>query len=281
MGNVLLDEWTGLFELPPFDKIADADFAPAFDAALAEARANVAAIASSDDAPTFANTIEALELSEKALTRVGGVFYNLVGADSTEAREALQSEMAPKLSAFGSEVTNNKALFSRIEALWQGRDGLGLDAEQARVLELYRRMFVRSGALLEGEAAARLTKVKSRLAVLGTKFSQNLLADEREWFMALNESDLEGLPEFVVGSARSAGQEKGTGPVVTLSRSLIVPFLQFSPRRALREKAYEAWVARGANGGPTDNRAIAAEILKLREERAKLHGYASFADYKL
>ncbi|MBC7478321.1 MAG: M3 family metallopeptidase, partial [Pseudorhodobacter sp.] len=182
---------------------------------------------------------------------------------------------------FGSEVTNNKALFSRIEALWQGRDGLGLDAEQARVLELYRRMFVRSGALLEGEAAARLTKVKSRLAVLGTKFSQNLLADEREWFMALSESDLEGLPEFVIVSARAAGQEKGTGPVVTLSRSLIVPFLQFSPRRALREKAYEAWVARGANGGPTDNRAIAAEILKLREERAKLLGYASFADYKL
>ena len=281
MSNVLMGAWTGPFELPPFDKITDEDFAPAFDAALAEARVNVAAIASSGDAPTFANTIEALELSEKALTRVAGVFYNLVGADSTEAREALQSEMAPKLSAFASEVTNNKAVFGRIEALWQQRDGLGLEAEQVRVLELYRRMFVRSGALLEGAAAARLTEVKSRLAVLGTKFSQNLLADEREWFMALNESDLDGLPQFVVASARSAGQEKGTGPVVTLSRSLIVPFLQFSPRRALREKAYQAWVARGANGGATDNRAIAAETLKLREARAKLLGYASFADYKL
>jgi len=281
MSNVLMGAWTGPFELPPFDKITDEDFAPAFDAALAEARVNVAAIAASGDAPTFANTIEALELSEKALTRVAGVFYNLVGADSTEAREALQSEMAPKLSAFASEVTNNKAVFGRIEALWQQRDGLGLEAEQVRVLELYRRMFVRSGALLEGAAAARLTEVKSRLAVLGTKFSQNLLADEREWFMALNESDLDGLPQFVVASARSAGQEKGTGPVVTLSRSLIVPFLQFSPRRALREKAYQAWVARGANGGATDNRAIAAETLKLREARAKLLGYASFADYKL
>ena len=281
MSNVLMGAWTGPFELPPFDKITDEDFAPAFDAALAEARVNVAAIASSGDAPTFANTIEALELSEKALTRVAGVFYNLVGADSTEAREALQSEMAPKLSAFASEVTNNKAVFGRIEALWQQRDGLGLEGEQVRVLELYRRMFVRSGALLEGAAAARLTEVKSRLAVLGTKFSQNLLADEREWFMALSESDLDGLPQFVVASARSAGQEKGTGPVVTLSRSLIVPFLQFSPRRALREKAYQAWVARGANGGATDNRAIAAETLKLREARAKLLGYASFADYKL
>ena len=281
MSNVLMGAWTGPFELPPFDKITDEDFAPAFDAALAEARVNVAAIAASGDVPTFANTIEALELSEKALTRVAGVFYNLVGADSTEAREALQSEMAPKLSAFASEVTNNKALFGRIEALWQQRDGLGLEAEQVRVLELYRRMFVRSGALLEGAAAARLTKVKSRLAVLGTKFSQNLLVDEREWFMALSESDLDGLPQFVVASARSAGQEKGTGPVVTLSRSLIVPFLQFSPRRALREKAYQAWVARGANGGATDNRAIAAETLKLREARAKLLGYPSFADYKL
>ncbi len=276
MSNVLMGDWTGPFELPPFAEISDADFAPAFDEALAEARANVAAIAGHGDAPTFENTIEALELSEKALSRVAGVFYNLVGADSTPAREALQSDLAPKLSAFASEVTNNKALFARIEALWQGRDALALEPEQARVLELYRRMFVRSGALLEGADAARLTEVKSRLAVLGTKFSQNLLADEREWFMGLSEADLEGLPDFVVASARGAGKEKGAdGPVVTLSRSLIVPFLQFSPRRALREKAYEAWVARGANGGATDNRAIAAEILKLREERAKLLGYAS------
>ena len=281
MSNPLLADWTGPFELPPFAAIRDEDFAPAFEAALAEARGNVAAIAGAAEAPTFANTIEALELSELALQRVGGVFYNLVGADSNEAREKLQSDLAPVLSAFASEVTNNKALFGRIEALWQGRDALGLEAEQARVLELYRRMFVRSGALLEGAAAERLTEVKSRLAVLGTKFSQNLLADEREWFLELSEADLEGLPEFVVASARGAGEEKATGPVVTLSRSLIVPFLQFSPKRALRERAYEAWVARGANGGTTDNRGIAAEILKLRDERAKLLGYASFADYRL
>ena len=282
MGNVLLGEWGGEFALPPFAAIRDEDFGPAFEAALSEARGNVAAIAGLAEEPTFANTIEALELSEVALTRVAGVFYNLVGADSTEAREALQSDLAPKLSDYASEVTNNKALFARIEALWQGRDGLELGAEQGRVLELYRRMFVRSGALLEGDAAARLTEVKSRLAVLGTRFSQNLLADERGWSMALGESDLAGLPEFVVASARAAGEEKAAaGPVVTLSRSLIVPFLQFSDRRGLRQKAYEAWVARGANGGVTDNRAIAAEILKLREERAKLLGYGSFADYRL
>jgi peptidyl-dipeptidase Dcp len=280
--TVLLREWETPFGLPPFAEIRDEDFAPAFEAALAEARANIAAIAACEAAPDFANVIEALELAEAGLDRVGGVFYNLAGADSNEVREALMRDLAPKMSAFASEVTNNKALSARLEALWQARGDLGLTGEQLRVLTLYRQMFVRSGALLEGEAAIRLTAVKSRLAVLGTQFGQNLLADERDWSMELAEADLEGLPDFVVASARDAGAEKGSaGPVITLNRSLIVPFLQFSPRRALRQQAYEAWVARGANGNAHDNRGIAAEILALRAERAKLLGYASFADFKL
>lgn len=282
MTNPLLSRWDGAFALPPFALIRDEDFAPAFEAGLAEARANIAAIAANPEAPTFANTIAALEQAEETLDRVGGVFWNLAGADSTEAREALQRELASKLSAFASEVTNNKLLFARIEALWQGREGLDLSPEELRVLTLYRRMFVRSGALLEGEAAERLTAVKSRLAVLGTTFSQNVLAEERDWVMDLAEADLAGLPGFVVDAARAAGAERGRpGPVLTLGRSLIVPFLQFSPRRDLRQKAYEAWVARGANGNAHDNRAVAAEILRLREERAKLLGYGSFAAYKL
>ena len=280
--NALLTDWNTTFSLPPFSDIRDQDFAPAFDAALAQARKNIAAIAENPDAPTFANTIEALELAEGLLDRVSGVFYNLAGADANDTREALMRDLAPKLSAFSSEVTNNKALFSRIETLWQSRQSLDLKAEQSRVLELYRQMFVRSGARLEGAQAERLTAVKARLAVLGTQFSQNLLADEREWFMPLTEADLAGLPDFVITAARAAGAEKNqSGPVVTLSRSLIVPFLQFSPNRGLRQKAYEAWVARGANGNANDNRAIAAEILALREERAKLLGYQSFADFKL
>ena len=282
MTNPLLAQWDTPFELPPFAAIGDEDFAPAFDAGLTEARAAIAAIAGNADAPTFANTIEALELAEATLDRVAGVFYNLAGADSTDAREALMRDLAPKMSAFSSEVTNNKALFARIETLWQDRETLDLSPEQARVLELYRQMFVRSGAQLEGDAAARLTEVKARLAVLGTEFSQNILAEERGWFMDLAEDELEGLPQFLIDAARAAGAEKGrAGPVITTSRSLIVPFLQFSPRRALREKAYEAWVARGANGNAQDNRAIAAEILKLRAERAALLGYPSFAAFKL
>ena len=282
MTNPLLAPWTAPFGLPPFADIRDDDFGPAFDQGLAEARAAIAAIADSSDAPTYANTIAALELAEGTLDRVGGVFYNLAGADSTEAREALMRDLAPKMSAFSSEITNNKRLFARIDDLWSRRDALGLDGEQMRVLTLYRRMFVRSGAQLEGAAAERLTAVKARLAVLGTTFSQNLLAEERDWFMVLDEEDLAGLPGFVVDAARAAGVERGqNGPVLTLNRSLIVPFLQFSPRRDLRAVAYEAWVARGANGNAHDNRAIAAEILALREERAKLLGYDSFAAFKL
>ena len=282
MTNPLLSDWTGPFGLPPFADIRDEDFGPAFDAALAEARAAISAIADSPAPPDFANTVAALELAEQSLDRVAGVFFNLEGAESTPAREALQRELAPKLSAFSSEVTMNRALFARIETLWQARDSLGLTGEEARVLELYRRMFVRAGALLEGADAERLKDVKSRLAVLSTQFTQNLLADERGWSRALAQDELEGLPDFVVASAKAAAEERGApGHVLTLSRSLVVPFLQFSPRRELRQEAWRAWSARGANGGETDNRAIAAEILALREERARLLGYESFAAYKL
>ncbi|WP_213686229.1 M3 family metallopeptidase [Roseicyclus sp.] len=282
MTNALLEIWDTPFGLPPFARIRDADFAPAMAAALAEGRAAVAVIAANPERPTFANTIAALELADDLLDRVAGVFYNLSGADANPARDALQREFAPMLSAYSSEITNNAALFARIDDLWRRREGLGLTDEEMRVLTLTHRSFVRSGAALEGAARERLTEVKSRLAVLGTAFTQNLLADERDWFMALSEDDLDGLPDFVVSAAREAGREKGQpGPVVTLSRSLIVPFLQFSSRRDLRERAYRAWTARGMNGGASDNRALTAEILALRAERATLLGYESFAAYKL
>ena len=219
MTNPLLSPWDAPHALPPFAELADDHFAPAFETGLAEARAAVAAIADAPEAPTYANTIAALELAEGTLDRVAGVFYNLAGADATPEREALMRDLAPKMSAFHSEVTGNKALFSRIETLWQGREGLALDPEQMRVLTLYRRMFVRSGALLDGAEADRMKAIKERLAVLGTAFGQNLLAEERDWFMDLAEADLDGLPDFVVAAARAAGGERGRpGPVVTLNR---------------------------------------------------------------
>ncbi len=282
MTNPLLADWETPFGLPPFDSIEDDHILPAVEAAMDEARAGIKAIAEATEPPDFANTIEALELADLRLGQVLSAFWTLASADSTPAREAIQRDLAPKLSAFSSEITSNRKLFARIEVLWEQRDQLDLTPEQARVLLVARRGFLRAGAALEGAASDRMKEITSRLAVLGTSFTQNLLKDERDWAMPLSEADLEGLPDFVVATARAAGAERGAkGPVVTLSRSLIVPFLQYAPDRALRRKAYEAWVARGANGGETDNRAIAAETLALRQERAGLLGYASFAAYKL
>ncbi|AZQ66218.1 M3 family peptidase [Silicimonas algicola] len=282
MTNALLADWTTPFGLPPFDRIADEDFDPAFEAALTDARARIARIATNPEPPTFGNTIEALELADRQLSKVMSAFYVLASTSSNDAREALQRSFSPRLAVYSSEITANRPLFQRIEALWEAREDMDLTVEQARVLMLTHRGFVRSGARLEGKAADRLKSVKERLAVLGTQFTQNLLADERDWSMPLSEDDLAPLPDFLVSAARSAGDETGKRTaVVTLSRSLIVPFLQFSPNRTLREKAWRAWTGRGANGGPTDNRTIAAEILALRDERARLLGYDSFAAYKL
>ncbi len=282
MTNPLLAEWQTPFALAPFDAIADEDFAPAFDAAMQQARAEVAAIAENPDAPTFANTIETLEASGDALDKVLSVFFTVAGADSNPKRQELQRDFGPKLAAYSSELYGNKALFARVEAVWEARETLDLTPEQQRLLMLTHRAFRRAGAALTGTEEARMRAIMARLAELGTAFTQNLLADESGWHLELSQADLEGLPDFVIRAARAAGQEKGMdGPVITLSRSLIVPFLQFSPRRDLRRKAYQAWSARGAMGGATDNRAIAEEILALRAERAALLGYDSFAAYKL
>ena len=280
--NPLLARWDTPFAIPPFAAIEDEHVVPAFEKALARAREAVAAIAGADEAPSFASTVEALERSDRDLDRVLGVFFNLAGADANPAREALMRELSPRLAAYGNEVAMNRALWGRVEALWEGREALDLTPEQAIVLRDVHRGFRRAGAALEGEGRERLAAIKERLAVLGTRFSQNLLADERAWSMPLPPEAREGLPGFVLDAAHAAGRERGEdGPVVTLSRSLVVPFLQFSPDRSLRERAWRAWTSRGMNGGETDNRAIAAEILALREERARLLGFDSFAHFKL
>lgn len=280
--NPLLENWTTPFGLAPFDRIKDEDFAPALEEALTAHRAEIDAIAADPTPASFTNTVEALEAAGHLLDQVLGVFFTVAGAESNPEREALQRDFSPMLSAHFSDISANKALFARINAVWDAREQIGLTDEQARVLMLTHRGFVRAGASLTGAQESRMKEIKGRLAVLGTQFTQNLLSDERSWFMALSEDDLEGLPDFAVDAARAAGAEKeADGPVVTLSRSLITPFLQFSPRRDLREQAFRAWEARGANGGETDNREIAAETLALRKERAALLGYNSFSDYKL
>jgi peptidyl-dipeptidase Dcp len=282
MTNPLLAPWTTEFGLPPFAEISDDHFEPAVDAALEATRAEIKAITQNPEPPTFANTIDALALTGDKMEKALAPFYLLAGVDSNPKREALMRDFSPKLSAFSSEVSMNRDLFARVEALWAQKDTLGLTAEQERVLFLQRRSFHRAGAQLQGAEYERLKEIKNRLAVIGTQFTQNLLADERDWFMEIGADDLAGLPDFVISSAKAAAEEKGVeGYVITLSRSLIVPFLQYSDRRDLREKAYEAWTARGANGGETDNREIALETLQLRQEHAQLLGHETFADYKL
>ena len=280
--NPFLETWDTPFDIPPFDRIGDSHFAEAFEEAFRQSRAAIDAVADSDAPATFGNTIEALERADALMDRVGGVFFNLTGSNSNPALEALQRELSPRFAAFFSETVMNRKLFARIEKLFENRAGLGLTDEQLRVLELYHRMFVRAGAKLEGGDRTRLAEVTKRLATLGTAFTQNLLADERDWKMVLTEEDLEGCPAFLKSAAKEAARERDIdGYVITLSRSLIVPFLQFSPRRDLRERAFRAWTARGENGGDTDNLDIVRETLDLRAERARLLGYDSFADFKL
>jgi peptidyl-dipeptidase Dcp len=281
--NPLLEPWTGPFEAPPFDRIEPGHFRPAFDAALKDARREVDAIAANPAPPTFANTIEALERSGRSLDRVGGVFFNLTGAATNDELQAIEREIAPALARHRNDTYLNEALFKRIDALKAEENSLGLSAEQGRVLERYHLNFTRAGAGAPGEAKARLAAIGERLATLAAEFGQNVLADEKAWIMLLGEDDLDGLPDFFIASAGRAAAERGQKGkyAVTLSRSSIEPFLQFSARRDLREAAFRAWEARGENGGATDNRAIAAEMVRLRAERARLLGYESYAHYRL
>jgi peptidyl-dipeptidase Dcp len=283
-GNPLLTQWTTPFGLPPFESIAPEHFRPAFDTALAEQQTQIAAIAESTEAPTFANTIEALERSGRTLKTVGGVFFNLAGSHTNDAIQAIEREMAPLLAKHRNSIFMNEALYRRVAALYEKRESLGLDPERMRVLDRYHTIFVRAGAKLGSEEKKRLAAITERLASLGTQFSQNVLADEKSYQLVLDgEADLEGLPSFLREAAAQAAEERGLKGkyVITLSRSSIEPFLQFSKRRDLREQAFKAWAARGDNGNATDNKAIIAETAALRAERARLLGYETFADFKL
>ncbi|MGE8941362.1 M3 family metallopeptidase [Leptospira interrogans] len=281
--NPLLAPWATPFEAPPFDAIKDGDFGPAFEEALAAHRVEIDRIANDADGPTFENTIVALENSGRTLSRVSSVFWNLAGANTNDALQAIERDISPKLAQHWNAITSNAALFARVDAVMQAADAAGLDAEQRRVLERTHLAFVRAGARLQGDNKKRMSDIIARLATLGTQFSQNVLADERSYVLPLTDDDIAGLPDFVVATARKTAEERGEKAkyVVTLSRSLIEPFLTFSPRRDLREQAFKAWTSRGENGGATDNRAIIAETLALRRERAQLLGYETFAAYKL
>ena len=279
-----LVEWTGLNGLPRFDLVEDDAFAAGFDAALASHEAEIDTIANNPQPPTFENTILALEIAGDALSRVSALFWSRAGANTNDTIQALEREIAPKMSRHYSKIGTNAALFQRIDALWEGREALGLSLEQTRVLERHWKGFVKSGAKLEKPEQDRLSAINETLAGLGAKFGQNVLADEKSWVLFLDEGDaLDGLPDFLKDAMAAAARERRHDGryAVTLSRSIIEPFLTFSDRRDLREQAFRAWVARGENAGDTDNRGIVKETLALRAEKAGLLGYENFAALKL
>lgn len=283
--NPLLAKWTGPYGgVPPFDKVKVEHFKAALEAGMQENLAEIEKIASATDAPTFENTLTALEQSGQTLDRVQRIYSIWSGNLSTPEFQAVQREMAPKLAAFSDKITQNEKLFKRIEAVYNAPDKSKLNAEQQRLAWLYYTNFVRSGATLGSMQKTRLSEINQQLAGLFTRFSQNVLADETDQMLVIEkETDLAGLPQSVKDAAASeAVNKKLNGKwVITNTRSSIDPFLTFAEKRELREKAWKMFINRGDNGGEHDNNSIISEILLLRAERAKLLGYPTHAHWRL
>jgi peptidyl-dipeptidase Dcp len=284
MANPLLEIWDTPHGLPPFDRIEAEHYLPAFLHAMHTHRAEVNAIADSRDPPTFANTIAALDRSGRDLGRIGRLFFNLTASETSPELQAIERDISPQLAAHHSAIALHAKLFARIEAVHDRCEEVPADSEERRLTERIHLDFVREGARLSADAKVRYAAIVERLALLHTRFMQNVLADEAGYRLPLvEERDFAGLPDYVRATAREAARERGVDVpgIVTLSRSLIVPFLTFSERRDLREQAYKAWVTRGEHDGAHDNRPIAREILALRNEQARLHGHPHYADYAL
>ena len=283
-GNPLFDTWNTPFAAPPFGAIMPEHFGPAFERAIAEHDAEIASIANEVAEPEFGNVVVALEAAGRSLRRVGGVFWNLAGADTNDSLQEIERNMSPMLARHWQRIALDPKLFARLDALFERRDALSLTDEQRRVLDLTHRGFVRGGARLGDADRARLAAIAERLAGLGTSFGQNVLHDEKEFLLVLDgEDDLAGLPPALRDAAAQAASERGLlgRHAITLGRSLIEPFLRFSSRRDLREKAFGAFSTRGEHEGAHDNRPLVAEMVRLRAERAGLLGFPSYAHYKL
>ncbi len=282
--NPLLQDWNTPFGLAPFARIRADHFLPAFERAFVAHAAEVAAIRDDAAAPTFANTFAALDRSGRLLARVSRLFSNLAASETSAALQEVERSVAPLLARHRSAILLDATLYARIDAVHAQRGQRALAAEELRLVERTHLDFTRAGAALPTAARERLAEINAELATLTTRFAQNVLADEAAFALVLREpADLAGLPADVRAAARSAALERGLPDawVITLSRSLIVPFLTCSDRRDLRERAFRAWTRRGEHDGEHDNRPVIAAILALRAELARLHGHASYADYAL
>ena len=284
MDNPFFSEFATPFGVPPFDLIRPEHYMPAFERGMAEQKKEIAAITASAEAPAFANTVEALERSGSLLNRVAGVFNNMTSAHTNEALQAIDKELAPKLAQHGDDIAMNAALFARVKAVHDAKDTLALTAEGSRLLEETYKDFVRGGAGLAADKQARLRQINEELSVLSVKFGENVLKENNAFELVLDkEADLAGLPPAVRAGAAEAAADRGKPGkwVFTLPKPSLIPFLQYSERRDLRERMFRAYVERGAHGNELDNRRLASRQAALRVERAGLLGYKTHADYVL
>jgi peptidyl-dipeptidase Dcp len=282
--NPLLMPWTGAYGgLPPFDHVRVAYFKPALEAAMAKNLAEIDAIANNPEAPTFDNTIAAMERAGGALRRVMPVYGVWSGNMAGPEFQAVQREMAPKLAAFSDRITQNTVLFARIEAVYTSDELDSLTPEQQRLAWNYHNNFVRAGARLDSEGMARMSEINQALAGLFTQFSQNVLADESLYLLIEDEADLAGLQQSAINAAAAAAEEKGyrNAWIIMNTRSAMEPFLQDAENRDLREKAFRLFASRGDNADENDNNEIITQILQLRAERAGLLGYETHAHWRV
>ncbi|WP_375396981.1 M3 family metallopeptidase [uncultured Sphingomonas sp.] len=277
----LLDASALPFGAPAFDRIDPAAFLPALDVAIAEAVADLDRIAGDAAPATFDGVIVALERAGERLARVRRIFWALSSAQATDAIRAIEGAVSMRLTRHGTSVAHDAGLFARVHAVWRRRDAEDLTEAQRRLLADHYRGFVDGGALLDGADKTRFAAIVERLSALSIAFGHNVLAATADWSLALGPDDLDGLPEALVGAtARRATAQGRSGHVLTLDRGIAEDFLAFSRRRDLREAVWRAFAER-CNGGAHDNRAIVREIVALRQERARLLGHASYADFAL
>lgn len=283
-GNPFYAEWKTPFGVPPFDQIRNEHYLPAIDSGIALARLQIAEITANAEAPTFANTVAQYDRAGELMSKVAYVFYSQTSANTNDTLEALQMEIAPKMSAFSDEVLLNAELFSRIRTVWENRAAEELNDEELFLLENMYKSFVRNGALLGPEDQEILKKLNQELSLLTVKFSQNVLEETNSFRLVIDdEADLKGLPESVIAGAadeaKSAGMEGKW--VFTTRKPSMIPFLQYADNRDMRKKLYDAYLNRGNNGNENDNNKILADIVRIRAERAKLLGYRTHADIVL
>lgn len=279
--NPFLTEFDTPFHVPPFDLIDTTQFIPAFKAGIEEEQAEIAAIINNQEEPSFENTIVAFDRAGEIIRRAG-VFYSLNSANTNPTLQKIARELSPMMSAHNNEINLNQGLFKRIKAVYDKRASLGLNIEQMRVVEKYYRDFERNGAALSEEKRDKLKNINEQLSMLSLNYGENLLAETNAFKLVLdNKEDLVGLPEGVVaGAAEQAKQDGMEGKwEFTMQKPSWIPFLTYSPKRDLREKIYKAYYHRADNDNENDNKAVIAEIVKLRDQRAKLLGYQNYASY--